>query len=541
MLNPNTKIHIVGGTGAMGTWLKIFLESLNFQVSVSDENISKEGDIENADIIFISVPINIAPDLILESAKKSKHEALIVDLSSIKSKTQKALAGCGRQALSLHFLFGPTITSVKNQKIVYEKNNDSKLADQLVDLFKQEGAQLINQKSDIHDLTMAHIQSLTHFINLTLAQILIKNKIGISGQVSTPVFLTQLSSTLRVLSQNPKLLAEIQTLNPKFLEVVEDYLEIQANLIKKIKAKDIKEIENQFETLRKNLESVSGETKTKEIIESKNNDFNNFRVGYLGPKGTFSNQATASFFEESKNALIPAKNIYDLFDSLKNNNVDLIVAPVENTIEGTVRETLDLLFDHNFKVIGKIDLPISQCLLSKESDISAIKKVISHPQAINQSRKFLDETLPQAIIETSNSTIASVDNLNQDGVAMIGPKLAAEIYDLNVLKEDIQNQRNNITRFNIIGKKDLLDLKNRTKTLLFLSVFNRVGILRDILSVFADLSINLNKIESRPSKEKHWDYYFYIEVESTDEDPKLLEALDILKQYCPKIIVLGKL
>ena len=541
MLSHDTKIHIVGGTGAMGTWLRIFLESLKYQVSVSDESTSNQSDFENADIVFISVPINIAPDVILQSAKQAKESALIVDLSSIKSQTHLALQDSGRDALSLHFLFGPTITSVKNQKIIFEKINDSNQADSVLDLFKEEGAQLINQKSDLHDLTMAHIQSLTHFINLTLAQILIKNKVGISGQVSTPVFLTQLSSTLRVLSQNPKLLSEIQTLNPKFLGVVEDYLEIQTNLIKKIKSKDIKEIENQFEDLRRNLESVSGEVKAEKKIISESNDIKNLKVGYLGPKGTFSNQAAASFFDESKNTLTPAKNIYDLFDSLKNNIVDLIVAPVENTIEGTVRETLDLLFDHNFKVIGKIDLPVSQCLLSKETDIKKIKKVISHPQAINQSRDFLDENLPQVIIETSNSTIASVDNLSEAGVAMIGPKLAAVIYNLHVLKEDIQNQKNNITRFNIIGKKDILDLKNRTKTLLFLSVFNRVGILRDILSVFADLSINLNKIESRPSKEKHWDYYFYIEVESTDEDPKLVEALDILKQYCPKIIVLGKL
>jgi chorismate mutase / prephenate dehydratase len=126
-------------------------------------------------------------------------------------------------------------------------------------------------------------------------------------------------------------------------------------------------------------------------------------------------------------------------------------------------------------------------------------------------------------------------------VAIIGSKLAAKIYKLNILAENIQNKENNITRFYVISKQDKLNLKNRTKTLLFLSVFNRVGILRDILSVFADLSINLNKIESRPSKEKNWDYYFYIEVEITDEDPRLEQALNILKQYCPAINILGKL
>lgn len=552
MLNLNSKIHIIGGTGAMGTWLRIFLESLNFKVTVSDENAGSKSEITNADLVFISVPISIAPEIISETAKLSKKDALIVDLSSVKAETSDSLRKSGKSALSLHFLFGPNVTSVKNQKIIFEKFKQSKLSDDLLDIFKNEGASVINMKSDLHDLTMAHIQSLTHFINLTLAQILIKNKIGLSGNISTPVFLSQLSSTLRVLSQNPKLLSEIQALNPKFLDVVEDYLNIQSDLVKKIKVNDIKEIEKQFEDLRKNLESVSGGTKNK--IEQKNDilDLEGLRIGFLGPKGTFSNQAVLSLFKETENTLVPAKNIYDLFETLNNNSVDLIVAPVENTIEGTVRETLDLLFDYNFgftatgnsanfKIIGKIDLPVSQCLLSKETDITRIKKVVSHPQAINQSRRFLNDNLPGIQLETSPSTIASVQDLSEPGVAVIGPKLAAKIYDLNILKEDIQNQKNNITRFNIIAKKDLLNLKNRTKTLLFLSVFNRVGVLRDILSIFADLSINLNKIESRPSKEKHWDYYFYIEVESTDEDPKLIQALDILKQYCPKVIVLGKL
>lgn len=541
MLNQNSKIHIIGGTGAMGTWLRIFLESLSFNVSVSDEKTGSKSDLQISDIIFISVPISIAPEIIEKTAKISKKNSLIVDLSSIKSKTSDALKNCARAALSLHFLFGPNITSVKNQKIITEKFGDPKISDQLLDLFKNEGANIIDMNSDAHDLTMAHIQSLTHFINLSLAQILIKNKIGLSGNISTPVFLSQLSSTLRVLSQSPKLLSEIQTLNPMFLKVVENYLEIQSELVEKIKSKDIKLIEKQFADLRKNLESVSGETKNINEQILKPADYKNLKIGYLGPKGTFSNQAVLSFFDESKNTLVPAKNIYDLFEILSNNNVHIIVAPVENTIEGTVRETLDLLFDYDFKVIGKIDLPVSQCLLSKESNISSIKKVISHPQAINQSRRFLGENLNGVEIVTSPSTIASAENLNQSGVAIIGPKLAAKIYELNVLKEDIQNQKNNVTRFNIIAKKDLLNIKGRTKTLLFLSVFNRVGVLRDILSVFADLSINLNKIESRPSKEKHWDYYFYIEVESTDEDAKLQQALDILKQYCPKIIILGKL
>lgn len=542
MLDPKLRIHIVGGTGAMGTWLRKFLESLGFNVSISDEKINSKNDLLNADIVFISVPIEITSSVILETAEKTKKDSLIVDLSSIKSITKKALKRCGRESLSLHFLFGPAISSVQNQKIIFENFSSAEKAVDLIELFKKQGAQVFEIDSEDHDFVMAHIQALTHFVNLSLAQILIKNKIGIKGEISTPVFLSQISSTLRTLSQNPRLLSEIQVLNPQFLKIAKQFINIQEKLLAEINNRQIKKIEAQFKQLADNLESISGKVeKTKKRSYAEKINAKDLKVGYLGPEGTFSNQAAMELFDKNSNTLIPLKNIYELFENLSKNNVDLIVAPYENTIEGTVRETLDLLFDYDFKVIGKIDLQISQNLLSKENSLSDIKKVISHPQAINQSRDFLDEHLPDAIIETSSSTIASLEELNRTGVAVIGSPLAAKTYKLNIIKENIQKSPDNQTRFYIISKKDFLNLAGRTKTLLFLSVFNRVGILRDILSIFADLSINLNKIESRPSKEKNWDYYFFIELEITDEDPRLEQALNILKQYCPKISVLGKL
>ncbi len=539
MLNNSSKIHIVGGTGAMGTWLKKFFESLGFKVSVSDEK-NKSTDLEKSDLVFISVPINIAPEVILETAKKIKKEALLIDLSSVKDGIVEALKKSGHKSMSMHFLFGPSVSSIQNQKIIVEDFSGSKMASDLVSLLEKQGARVFELKSNEHDFIMAHVQSLTHFVNLSLAQILIKNKIGIKGSISTPVFLSQISSTLRVLSQNPRLLSEIQVLNPQFPKVAGQFIEIQRALIDQIGKKEILMIEKQFRKLAENLESVSGKIEEAKSGAQKKLNVGNLKVGFLGPEGTFSNQAAEELFGEM-NILLPSKNIYELFEDLEDDRVDLIVAPYENTIEGTVRETLDLLFDYGFQVIGKIDLAISQNLLSREGKIESVKKVISHPQAINQSRKFLDTELPGVLIETSPSTIASVGELQKPGVAVIGSKLAAKIYGLNILKENIQKSVNNTTRFYIISKKDLLNLKGRTKTLIFLSVFNRVGILRDILSVLADLSINLNKIESRPSREKNWDYYFFIELEITDEDPRLEQALSILKQYCPKISILGKL
>lgn len=541
MLDSQTKIHIVGGTGAMGVWLRNFLESLKLPVTISDEKIKAEN-LEKTDIVFISVPISLASKVILGTAKRTNKNCLIVDLSSVKTETARALKKCNRKSLSLHFLFGPSLSSIKNQKIIYETFGSSKKSDQLLELFKNEGAQVIQMDSKSHDFLVAHIQSLTHFLNLSLAQTLIENGIGIKGEVSTPIFLSQLSSTLRVISQNPRLISEIQIFNPQFLDVLEKFLKEQEKIIEKIKGKNEKALEKQFDELRRNLESVSGDSEKKETgLKVKQENVGGLKIGYLGPQGTFSNQAVLKLFDQKKNDLVGAKNIYELFEELDKGKTDLIVAPAENTIEGTVRETLDLLFDYNLRIIGRIDLEISQCLLSKAKNLKEIKKVISHPQALNQSRNFLSEYLPDVLIESSPSTIASVEELKNPEVAIIGPELAAKIYKLNILKKDIQNSEDNVTRFYVISKKDILNLNHRTKSLLFLSVFNRVGILRDILSIFADLSINLNKIESRPSREKNWDYYFFIEIELTDDDARFNQALNILKQYCPTILVLGKL
>lgn len=542
MLDRNLQIHIVGGTGAMGTWLRTFLESLGFYVTISDETIKSDQFLQKSDLIFISVPIEISGKIISQIAKETNKNCLIIDLSSVMSINSEILKQIDRPALSLHFLFGPSLSSIKNQKIIFRTFGNKTKAEDLLKIFEEEGAQIIEIDSQEHDFQMAHIQSLTHFLNISFVKLLIKNKIGLKGNISTPIFLSQLSTSLRVLAQNPRLISEIQILNPESISVLEKYIEIQKDLAAKIKYKDIKELEQEINSLRKNLESVSGKTEKSEILNtSKKSEMKNLNIGYLGPSGTFSNEAALKMFNEKSNKLLAQKNIYDLFHSLEQGETDLIIAPAENTIEGTIRETLDLLTDYDFKIIGKIDLEVSQCILSKSEDIKSIKKIISHPQALNQSRDFIEQNLPNAILETSDSTLSAVENLKNKGIAIIGSELAAKIYNLNVLKKNIQNNSNNITRFYVVSKKDILNLKNRTKSFLFLSIFNRVGILRDILGIFADLSINLNKIESRPSKEKNWDYYFYIEIELTDDNPKFNQALNILRQYCPEIRLLGKL
>ena len=149
----------------------------------------------------------------------------------------------------------------------------------------------------------------------------------------------------------------------------------------------------------------------------------------------------------------------------------------------------------------------------------------------------MQEHLKNVQIESSPSTLSAVENLDSH-TAIIGPDLAAKIYNLSVIAKNIEDNENNTTKFFLISKNMQL-LKKSKHTLLFLTVFNRVGVLKDILQVFANLGINLTKIESRPSRDKKWDYHFFIEVAAAPNDTQLAQALNMLKQFCPIINVLG--
>lgn len=535
-------IHIIGGTGQMGSWLKKFLESQTLQPTISDKQFKGEDLIQTADIIFISVPIHIAERIILDTAKKVKIDALLIDLSSIKMQTCRALQQTNLPAIGLHFLFGPAVSAIQNQKIAYIPIKENHKSKELLALFKKAGAQVIEMSPKEHDYQMAHIQALVHFVNFSLAKVLLDDKISLSGQISTPVFLAQMSATSRVISQNPGLIAQIQTLNPNFMQVVKKLQDQEQKLIELIEKGGSAKLENLYHEINNSLESSGlfnqtskADARALEKLKFKKR----VKIAYLGPEGTFSHQAASEMVTE-KTKLIPCKAIYDIFNSVSLAESDFGLVPAENSIEGTIRETLDFLVEFDFKVNLEVALPIHQNILSKETSLNKITHIISHSQAIAQSRQWLEKNTPNAHLEFSSSTISSINELKKPGTAIIGSILAAKIYKLNILAKNIESHDLNMTKFYLISKNLISLKKTPSKTLLFLTVFNRVGILKDILTIFADFDINLSKLESRPSKEKNWDYYFYVEVESALNETRLTQALNILKQFCPVIKVLGE-
>ncbi len=262
------------------------------------------------------------------------------------------------------------------------------------------------------------------------------------------------------------------------------------------------------------------------------------RVAYLGPPATYSHMALERRFGSSALAL-PQETIADVFTAVVSGNADCGIVPVENSNEGSVAYTLDLLAEGRVQVIGEVFQPVHHCLLSTQSSIERVRRVLAHPQALAQCRRWISRTLPQAtIIETSSNGKAAEIAASEDGTAAIAAKIAAGIYRLSVLAEGIEDNPDNITRFFVIGTTPTRPT-GRDRTSLVIAVKDRPGILHDLLQVFARRGINMSRIESRPSRLKAWEYVFFVDLDGHFQVSPLAEALAEMDAHVRSIRVLG--
>lgn len=245
----------------------------------------------------------------------------------------------------------------------------------------------------------------------------------------------------------------------------------------------------------------------------------NVKVAFLGPKGTFTHEASMSYFGLGVD-FVPVKFVEGIFEEVSRNHVDFGVVPIENSTEGVVSRTLDAFLDfEDVNIVGEIYLKISHNLLTKSGEFTNIKRIYSHPHAVSQCRRWLSSVLPDVeIIYTSSTAEAARIASGDEEAGAIAGELASVLYGLKVAVRGIEDLEDNYTRFVVLGK-GIRELTGCDKTSMFMSVTDEVGALKRVLTVFADNMINLTKIESRPSRKKPWDYIFYIDFEGhVDED-----------------------
>lgn len=262
------------------------------------------------------------------------------------------------------------------------------------------------------------------------------------------------------------------------------------------------------------------------------------KIAYLGPQLTFTHLAGLKKFGSSVQ-YAPCNSIADVFTEVEKERCDYGVVPIENSIEGAVNHTLDMFVDSNLKIWSEVYLEISHCLLGRGS-MKDIKKICSNPQVFGQCRLWLKTNLPNAeFVEVSSTAKAAEIASSHRNYACIASALAAKKYKLNVLAASIEDSPHNVTRFLVIGKESSSRATGDDKTSIMFTIRDRIGALHDVLMPFKKNSINMTKIESRPSKQEAWEYYFFVDLEGHSEDKKVKKALNGLKQYCTFLKVLG--
>ena len=248
------------------------------------------------------------------------------------------------------------------------------------------------------------------------------------------------------------------------------------------------------------------------------------KVAFQGERGAFGEDAVIIFFDNAET--FPYRYLKDVFDVVSNGHVDFCVVPVENSQAGSINETYDLLLKYPLNIFGEINLRINHCLMALPGqNLTEIKTIYSHPQALAQCQEFLS-TLNADIIPSYN-TAGSAKKIKEEAVkgqAAIASNRAAEIYGLEILKTNIETNINNYTKFFVISQKKP-ERYPENKTSMVFSTKNIPGALYYILGAFATRNINLTKLESRPSKDKPWEYVFYVDFEGHIEDKVCQEAL----------------
>jgi chorismate mutase/prephenate dehydratase len=260
-------------------------------------------------------------------------------------------------------------------------------------------------------------------------------------------------------------------------------------------------------------------------------------IAYLGPEATFTHQAAIKRFGSSLK-YASQKTIADVFTEVSKQRADYGVVPVENSTEGVVTHTLDMFVDSDLKIVSQIVLRVQQCLMSN-APRAKIKKLYAHPQSLAQCRGWVQNHLPRVeIVETSSNARSAELAAKEKFTAAIGGILAAEKYGLSVLEQDIQDNATNSTRFLVLGRQ-CSPPTGDDRTSLMLSVADKAGALHEAIAAFRKFKINMTKIESRPSKRKAWEYFFFIDCDGHFQDAKVTKAIQRLGEHCNFVKILG--
>jgi len=262
------------------------------------------------------------------------------------------------------------------------------------------------------------------------------------------------------------------------------------------------------------------------------------KIGYLGPEGTFSQQAVFKHFGHSAHGL-PLGSIEEVFQEVESRNADFGVVPVENSGQGTIQSTLDMFLTSPLKICGEVELRVHQYLLSRSGHIEDVERVYSHAQSLAQCKAWLRQHLPKAEkVALSSNAEAARRARSADDAAAIAGKSAAHVYGLKVIAGPIEDRPDNTTRFLVVGR-ELFPPSGNDRTSVLVYVKDQPGALFNVLRPLAEHGLSMNRIESRPAHQGLWRYAFFIDFEGHIDDPQVRAALAQIAASASELKILG--
>jgi chorismate mutase/prephenate dehydratase len=305
--------------------------------------------------------------------------------------------------------------------------------------------------------------------------------------------------------------------------------------------------EREAEVLRRALERNPGPLRNEEVVRLFREIMSAclaqeepLKVAFLGPEGTFTQQAVFTHFGHSVRALA-LSTVDEVFQEVEASHADFGIVAIENSSEGTITNTLDRFLTSPLHICGEVELRIHHCLMGKMNALPRVLRVCSHSQALAQCRVWLDEHLPEAErVPVASNAEGARRARDEQGTAAIAGETASEVYGLNILTREIEDRADNATRFLVLGRK-LLRPSGADRTTLLLSIGDTQspGALHRLLEPLARYGISMTRIESRPSRRRKWDYVFFIDIDGHAEDSGVRKALAALKQRASLFRVLG--
>lgn len=585
--NPNPVIGIIGGHGRMGALFADFFKLRGIKVLISDvgTNLTNRELAQKSDIIIVSVPIDNTEKVIHEVLTHVRRESAIMDFTSIKQMPVLAMLKGNCEVMGMHPMFGNSNPVPGQTVILCRTKKSGKWSKWMSDFLRHNNVKIEEMSAKEHDKIMNIAQGLIHFAEITFADSLRRSGMSMEKLFKFTGNASELKIQLaaRIIDQDPGLYGNIQIANPYAINSLKKYKKSVDELLKIVEKKDLNGFKKYF---LKNKEFFGNYTKQAyrdssylldKFIELKKVEGHPLQIkptlshiAVLGPKNTFSDIAADQYLQNSTVALKKyfVRELDEIFDLVERGKVKEGIAPIENKLHGTIRETLDALFVRNVHIVREINIPIHHCLIVlPHAEKSDIKKIISHSQALNQCKKYLQKNFSKASKESFSSTGAAIEKLlssNDKSIAVIAPELAAE--GLKILAKNIEDEHDNSTAFVVIkstsGKsssqahsqdpsgalKILAEQKNSSTSsvgscgktsIAFHFSADSPGSLFTVFKDFADAKINLTKIESRPTKKHFGDYIFYLDFEGSLNDPKVKKVLAEVEKKVAKLKILG--